>query len=239
MSAPVCMYRVRCTISHCCSAGLEMLNLVQQIQEAADTDLDTSIHNLAQHRAIDGCLVHPFDPCWLEQSPEQSQKAGTKAAKAARAAARLSSPVSPNTSGGGQSSMDWSTASRREASDGVPGPAVSGAAAGASRKRPRESEEPCEASQAPTPDLDEATYKTVSSPPASATVADEGKRPAPGSPDRKRRRGGRWPPAPQLELVLQVCCLACCPGAHSELLLQRPGMLLDRLRVSTLHRRHL
>ena len=160
LSASVCMYSGSCTMLRCCPcpAGLEMLHLVQQIQEAADTDLDTSIHSLAQHRAMDGCLVHPFDPCWLEQSPEESQKAGTKAAKAARAAVRLSSPASPNTSGG-QSSMDWSTATRREASDGQPGPAVSSAAVEPSRKRPREREESYEASHAPTPDLDEATLR--------------------------------------------------------------------------------
>ena len=185
-----------------------MLHLVQQIQEAADTDLDTSIHSLAQHRVIDGCLVHPFDPCWLEQTPEQSQKAGTKAAKAARAAARLSSPASPNTSGGGQSSVDGSTATRRGASDGQPAPAVSSAAVGTSRKRPREREESHEAPHAPTPDSDEATYRTVPALPASASVTDKGKHPAPGSPARQRRRGATWPPSPQLELVLQVCCLA-------------------------------
>lgn len=189
-----------------------MLHLVQQIQEAADTDLDTSIHSLAQHRGSDGCLVLPFDPCWLEQSPEHSQKAGAKAAKAARVAARLLSPSSPNTSGGSRSSMDWSTATRREASDGLPGPAVSSAAAEASRKRPREPEASYGASQAQTPDLDEATYKTVSLLPARATATDKGKRPASGSPDRKRRRGGSWPPVPQLELVLQVCFLASCSG---------------------------
>ena len=240
-----------------------MLHLVQQIQEAADTDLDTSIHSLAQHRAMDGCLVHPFDPCWLEQSPEQSQKAGTKAAKAARAAARLSSPASPNTSGG-QSSMDWSTATRREASDGQPGPAVSSAAVEPSRKRPREREESYEASHAPTPDLDEATLRKASALPASPSATDKGKQPAPGSPERKRRRRGNWPPVPQLELVLQVCCLACCPGARrmvpgfrcqgnhfcscarpavtiraflapSKLLLQRPSLLLDSLQALPLH----
>ena len=207
MSTSVCMYHGGCTIMSCCPAGLEMLHLVQQIQEAADVDLDTSIHSLAQHRAIDGCLVHPFGPCWLEQSPELSQKAGAKAAKAARAAARLSSPASPNTSGGGQSSMDWSTVTRRGGSDEQPGPAVSSAAVGTSRKRPRKREESNEASHAPTPDLEEATHKNGSALPAT----DKGKQPVSGSPDRKRRRRGTWPPVPQLELVLQVCCLVWCP----------------------------